>query len=108
MEIVNRIVDFLMILIWLAPLIVSFGKLIAQKTNNQKLTNLIDRANVIVLALEQTQDPAYRKKRVALEKLTIYAKEVGINLTVDQASDYIEHAVAVMNKLNKKEPVTHG
>ena len=108
MEIVNRIVDFLMILIWLAPLIVAFGKLIAQETNNQKLTNLIDRANVIVLALEQTQDPPYRKKRVALEKLTIYAKEVGINLTVDQASDYIEHAVAVMNKLNKKEPVTHG
>lgn len=108
MEIVNRIVDFLMILIWLAPLIVAFGKLIAQKTNNQKLTNLIDRANVIVLALEQTQDPAYRKKRVALEKLINYANEVGINLTVDQASDYIEHAVAVMNKLNKKEPVTHG
>ena len=108
MEIVNHIVDFLMILIWLAPLIVAFGKLIAQKTNNQKLTNLIARANVIVLALEQTQDPAYRKKRVALEKLIIYAKEVGINLTVDQASDYIEHAVAVMNKLNKKEPVTHG
>ena len=41
MEIVNRIVDFLMILIWLAPLIVAFGKLIAQKTNNQKLTNLM-------------------------------------------------------------------
>ena len=108
MEIVNRIVDFLMILIWLAPLIVALGKLIAQKTNNQKLTNLIDRANVIVLALEQTQDPAYSKKRVALEKLIIYAKEVGINLTVDQASDYIEHAVAVMNKLNTKGPVTHG
>ena len=108
MEIVNRIVDFLMILIWLAPLIVAFGKLIAQKTNKQKKKNLIDRANVIVLALEQTQDPPYRKKRVALEKLIIYAKEVGINLTVDQASDYIEHAVAVMNKLNKKEPVTHG
>ena len=108
MEIVNRIVDFLMILIWLAPLIVALGKLIAQKTNNQKLTNLIDRANIIVLALEQTQDPAYSKKRVALEKLIIYAKEVGINLTVDQASDYIEHAVAVMNKLNTKGPVTHG
>ena len=108
MEIVNRIVDFLMILIWLAPLIVAFGKLIAQKTNNQKLTNLIDRANIIVLALEQTQDPAYSKKRVALEKLMNYANEVGINLTIDQASDYIEHAVAIMNKLNKKEPVTHG
>lgn len=58
MEIISHVVDFLMILIWLAPLIVA-GKLIAQKSHNQKLNNLLDRATIIVNALEQTTDSGH-------------------------------------------------
>lgn len=108
MEIINQVVDFLMILIWLTPLIVAAGKLIAQKSHNQKLNNLLDRATIIVNALEQTTDSGRHKKRVAVEKLAAYASEVGINLTLDQADDYIEYAVNTMNKLREGTVMING
>lgn len=77
-------------------------KMIAQITHNKKLINLSERADVIVKALEQTDMMGEDKRTLALQKLAIYAKEVGIKVTAQQLEDYIESAVHVLKYLDNQ------
>lgn len=99
----NHIQDWIALIGTLLPLIgVSYQifKLLAQLSHNKKLINLSERASIIVQALEQQTDLISEdKKTLALEKLAIYAKEVGIKVTGQQLDDYIESAVRVLKHL---------
>ncbi len=93
----KHIIDVMTIIIALAPIGVQLFRLIAQKTHNQRMINLSERATKIVEALEQKDDLSKEeKKAIALKKLSYYAKEVGISVTRDQLDDYIEFAVRLM------------
>ena len=99
MEMVRDILDIITILIALAPIGVKVFQLIAQKTHNQRLINLSQRAQIIVEGLEQSNLTNEEKKTKAYKKLSAYAKEVGIPVTVDQLDDYIESAVRLVKVL---------
>ena len=96
---VRDILDIITILIALAPIGVQIFRLIAQKTHNQRLINLSQRAQIIVEGLEQSNLSNEEKKTKAYKKLSAYANEVGIPVTVDQLDDYIESAVRLVKVL---------
>ena len=60
---------------------------------------------IIVSSLDNMLLPNDEKKREALEKLLGFAKRNKVNLTAEQAEDYIEHAVRVLRKLQEKPEV---
>ena len=99
MGMVREILDIITILIALAPIGVKVFQLIAQKTHNQRLINLSQRAQIIVEGLEQSNLSNEEKKTKAYKKLSAYANEVGIPVTVDQLDDYIESAVRLVKVL---------
>ena len=99
MVMVRDILDIITILIALAPIGVKVFQLIAQKTHNQRMINITQRAQSIVEGLEQSNLPNEEKKTKAYEKLSAYANEVGIPVTVDQLDDYIESAVRLVKVL---------
>lgn len=98
-DIANAIVVWIPILVAMLPLIVKIMRLLTSKTKNQNITNLMDRANIIVNALEQSGFTGDEKKNIAMAKLANYAKEVGINMTGDQLDDYIESAVKFLKSV---------
>lgn len=102
MQILKTIVEVITIMLPLMPLILASTRYLAKKSRNQNMVNLVDRASIIVEAMETTLLDGYGKKNLALEKLIEYANEVGINLTKQQAEDYIEAAVREMNKASGK------
>ena len=95
-EVVTTIVNVLAILAVLLPPAIQITQAVAQKTHNIRLTNLSDRANIIVQAMEQSGLSNDQKKQEAMTKLAQYSKEAGIPVTSDQLSDYIEAAVKFM------------
>ena len=100
---VNDIVNYITLLIIVAPVVIQLVRYVGTITHNRNLINLADRALIIVTSLEQLKLVNNAdKKSEALRKLATYAKEVGIKLTEDQAEDYIEHAVAELRKLQGK------
>lgn len=102
MQVLKTIVEVITIMLPLMPLILSATRYLAKKGRNQNIVNLVDRASIIVEAMETTMLDGYGKKNLALEKLLGYANEVGISLTKQQAEDYIEAAVREMNKASGK------
>lgn len=102
MQILKTIVEVITIMLPLMPLILAATRYLAKKGRNQNIVNLVDRASIIVEAMETTMLDGYDKKNMALQKLIGYANEVGINLTMQQAEDYIEAAVREMNKASGK------
>ena len=98
----NQIIDWVTLVTILAPLMISVVNFVGAKTHNQKLKNLADRAQIIVQSLEQTNLNNAAKKEQALNKLSIYAQEVGIKVSPGQVEDYIESSVNLL-KLLKKE-----
>ena len=100
-QLIQRIIEILSILLALLPILVQIFSLLTQKTNNQKITNLRDRAAIIVAAMDQTAGDNDVKQRTAFDKLSRYAKEVGIKVTSDQILDYVESSVKFMKELNK-------
>ena len=99
MEMVRELLDIVTIIIALAPIGIKIFQLIAQKTHNQRLINLSQRAQIIVEGLEQSNLSNEEKKTKAYKKLSAYANEVGIPVTVDQLDDYIESAVRLVKAL---------
>ena len=99
MEMVRELLDIVIIIIALAPIGIKIFQLIAQKTHNQRLINLSQRAQIIVEGLEQSNLSNEEKKTKAYKKLSAYANEVGIPVTVDQLDDYIESAVRLVKVL---------
>lgn len=99
----NDIVNYITLLIIVAPVVIQLVRYVGTITHNRNLINLADRALIIVTSLEQLKLVNNAdKKSEALRKLATYAKEVGIKLTEDQAEDYIENAVAELRKLQGK------
>ena len=96
---VRELLDIVTIIIALAPIGIKIFQLIAQKTHNQRLINLSQRAQIIVEGLEQSNLSNEEKKTKAYKKLSAYANEVGIPVTVDQLDDYIESAVRLVKAL---------
>ena len=99
MGMVRELLDIVTIIIALAPIGIKIFQLIAQKTHNQRLINLSQRAQIIVEGLEQSDLSNEEKKTKAYKKLSAYANEVGIPVTVDQLDDYIESAVRLVKVL---------
>ena len=99
MGMVRELLDIVTIIIALAPIGIKIFQLIAQKTHNQRLINLSQRAQIIVEGLEQSNLSNEEKKTKAYKKLSAYANEVGIPVTVDQLDDYIESAVRLVKAL---------
>lgn len=96
---VRELLDIVTIIIALAPIGIKIFQLIVQKTHNQRLINLSQRAQIIVEGLEQSNLSNEEKKTKAYKKLSAYANEVGIPVTVDQLDDYIESAVRLVKVL---------
>ena len=100
---VNDIVNYITLLIIVAPVVIQLDRYVGTITHNRNLINLADRALIIVTSLELLKLVNNAdKKAEALRKLATYAKEVGIKLTEDKAEDYIENAVAELRKLQGK------
>lgn len=97
----NNALTILGMVIALAPIGIKVFILISQKSHNIKLQNLAKRAEIIVSALEQTDLVGEDKKNAALQKLAIYAKEVGIKVSAQQLDDYIESAVLFIKHVTK-------
>lgn len=94
------VVNWAFILSVVAPLGVASFKAIGQFTHNQRLINLSTRAEIIVKSLNENhilQNP--QKKEEAMRKLSTYANEVGIKVTTDQLSDYIESSVRALKEI---------
>lgn len=98
----EHIIDVITILLALAPLGVKLFSLIAQKTHDQRLINLSNRATIVVTALENQDLTNEEKKQRAFEKLAFYAKEVGIPVTGGQLDDYVESANTILKGLKNK------
>lgn len=97
----NDVLTILGMVIALAPIGFKVFILISQKSHSVKLQNLSKRAEIIVSALEQTDLVGEDKKNAALQKLAIYAKEVGIKVSAQQLDDYIESAVLFIKHVTK-------
>lgn len=97
----QQVLDILTILVYLLPLVIKLLQLIAAKTNDQHVKNLVDRATVIVSALEQSGLTNEQKKQEAINKLSYYANEANIKVTPDQVDDYIESAVRFLKHMKE-------
>lgn len=92
------------LLIALSPIVVKLFGLLTQLTTSKRLKNLAARAEIIVSALEQSNISNLEKQMAAIDKLVLYANEVGIKLTDQQAKDYIESAYMFLKLLKKDQP----
>lgn len=98
---VESVIEILSLLVVLLPVVLKLFVLMADKSHNIKIQNLSERAQIIVEALEQSGMTNEDKKQAALQKLAIYAKEVGIKVTGQQLDDYIESSVHLIKEINK-------
>ena len=77
---------------------------------NEHSTNiklLRERATIIVRALDQSGLENTTRKTLAVTKLGALAQEFKINLSTDQAADYIEAAVNEIRQLVKPSEIVH-
>lgn len=102
---VDKLIEILTLIVFVAPVVLELVKYLGAATHNKSVTTLAERAMIIVSSLDNMLLPNDEKKREALEKLLGFAKETKVNLTAEQAEDYIEHAVRVLRKLQEKPEV---
>lgn len=102
---VDKLIEILTLIVFVAPVVLELVKYLGAVTHNKSVTTLAERAMIIVSSLDNMLLPNDEKKREALEKLLGFAKETKVNLTAEQAEDYIEHAVRVLRKLQEKPEV---
>lgn len=95
----ENVINLLVSLSVILPIVVQLVKYIGTLTNNKKVLTLADRAMIIVSSLDSLGIANEAKKQEALGKLTNFANEVGINLSLSQAEDYIENAVQALRRL---------
>jgi len=95
----ENVINLLVALSVILPIVVQLVKYIGTLTNNKKVLTLADRAMIIVSSLDSLGIANEAKKQEALGKLTNFANEVGINLSLSQAEDYIESAVQALRRL---------
>lgn len=102
---VDKFIEIVTLIVFVAPIVLELVKYLGAATHNKSVTTLADRAMIIVSSLDSMLMPNTDKKREALNKLLSFAKETKVNLTADQAEDYIEHAVRVLRELQEKPEV---
>lgn len=102
---VEKIIELLTLLIVVAPVVLQLIRYLGVSTNNKSVITLADRAMIIVSSLDSLLIPNKDKKKEALEKLLGFAKEIGVNLTKEQAEDYIEHSVRELREFQGKTEV---
>lgn len=102
---IEKILDIVTLVIFVAPVVLELVKYLGAATHNKSVTTLADRAMIIVSSLDKALITNSEKKREALDKLLGFAKETKVNLTAEQAEDYIEHAVRVLRELQEKPEV---
>lgn len=90
---INTIVNLFTIVLTIAPMVITIIRFVGVKTNSKQVITLADRAAIIVSALDRVDMEKVLKKETAIAKLLEFAKETKIDLTSDQAEDYIEDAV---------------
>lgn len=95
----ENVINLLVALSVILPIVVQLVRYIGTLTNNKKVLTLADRAMIIVSSLDSLGIANEAKKQEALGKLTNFANEVGINLSLSQAEDYIENAVQALRRL---------
>lgn len=95
----ENVLNLLVTLSVILPLVLELLKYIGALTNNKKVLTLAERANIIVSSLDSLGIANEAKKQEAIGKLTSFANEVGINLSISQAEDYIENAVQSLRRL---------
>ena len=95
----ENVINLLVALSVILPVVVELIKYIGALTNNKKVSTLADRAMIIVSSLDSLGIANEAKKQEALGKLTSFANETGIRLSITQAEDYIEHAVQALRRL---------
>ena len=105
---IDKIIDIVTLIIIVAPVVLELIKYLGAATHNKSVTTLAERAMIIVSSLDNTLIPNSEKKREALDKLLGFAKETKVNLTADQAEDYIEHAVQILHELQEKPEVVEN
>lgn len=96
---IENVINLLVALSVILPIVVQLVRYIGTLTNNKKVLTLADRAMIIVSSLDSLGIANEAKKQEALGKLTNFANEVGINLSLSQAEDYIENAVQALRRL---------
>lgn len=89
--------------ITLVPLALRISSYFGSLSNNKNIQTLSQRAIIIAEALEQTDFTGAHKKDIAIEKLMVFAQELAIKLTKDQAGDYVESAVVHLQTTGVKQ-----
>lgn len=101
---VDDFITLVTLVIVFAPVALNLIKYLGAATHNKAVMTLADRALIIVTALDNMLIENTSKKKEALDKLLSYASETGVKLTSEQASDYIEHAVQELRRLQQSQP----
>lgn len=101
---IDDIITLVTLVIVFAPVVLNLVKYLGAATHNKAVITLAERALIIVTALDNMLIENTSKKKEALDKLLSYASETGVKLTSEQASDYIEHAVQELRRLQQSRP----
>lgn len=92
----KNLTDIITLIILVGPITLQLAMNIAQHTHSKRMENLVNRASIIVSALDRQNIANDAKKAEAVSALAGYANEAGIKVTPTQLSQYIENAVALM------------
>lgn len=106
-EKIQLAINFIILVFTLLPIVIRLVKYLGVVTKNKSLETLAEQATTIVKAIEQSGIlGSANKKDIATRQLTEMAKSLGITLSADQISAFIEQAVFNMNADTKKETET--
>lgn len=101
---VDDIVNIVSLIGLALPIVINLTKFIGASTHNKRLTNLANRADIVVKALDQSAELSNDDKKAhAVEALYDYANEVGIKVTKEQLGQYVEASVNAARKQNNTE-----
>lgn len=103
-EKIQLVINFIFLVFTLLPVVIGLVRYLGVVTKNKSLVTLAEQATTIVKAIEQSGIlGSANKKDIAMRQLSEMAKSLGITLTDEQISAFIEQAVFNMNKDVKKE-----
>lgn len=106
-EKIQLVINLIFLVFTLLPVVIGLVRYLGVVTQNKSLETLAEQATTIVKSIEQTGILGSANKRdIATRQLTEIAKSLGIKLSANQISAFIEQAVFNMNADTKKETET--
>lgn len=106
-EKIQLVINLIFLVFTLLPVVIGLVRYLGVVTKNKSLETLAEQATTIVKAIEQTGILGSANKRdIATRQLTEIAKSLGIKLSANQISAFIEQAVFNMNADAQKETET--